>query len=98
MPVQKRRSDDRTETGKSDVYRDLEERVFKDSSSEAATANHAPDKPGKSIIEAALAERDTGLLRKIAAERRGLTDQQRKALLLLADLLDGAAKQRAAHA
>ncbi len=57
----------------------------------APGANHAPDIPGRTIIEAALADRDTGLLRKIAAERKGLTDQQRRALLLVADLLDDAA-------
>ncbi len=57
-------------------------------------ANHAPDIPGRTIIEAALADRDTGLLRKIAVERKGLTDQQRRALLLVADLLDDAAAHR----
>ncbi len=98
MPAKKRRVDDLSDTGQLDVYRDLEERVFKDSSPEAATANHEPDKPGKSIIQAALAERDTGLLRKIAAERKGLTDQQRQALLLVADLLDGYVARKAAHA
>ncbi len=55
-------------------------------------------KPGQSIIELALAARDTALLRKIATERKGLTDQQRQALLLVADLLDGAIKKRGAHA
>jgi hypothetical protein len=98
MPAKKRSFDDPNEPGKLEVYRDLEERVFNDALSHSATENHSPDKPGKSIIEAALAERDTGLLRKIAAERKGLTDQQRRALLLVADLLDGAAKGRAAHA
>ena len=45
-------------------------------------------KPGQSIIESALAARDSALLRKIAAERMGLTDEQRNALKLMADLLD----------
>lgn len=54
----------------------------------------SPDKPGQSSIEAALASRDTGLLRKIAAERKGLTEQQRNALSLVADLLDRAAGRR----
>lgn len=52
------------------------------------------EKPGQTTIEAALAARDTGLLRKIAAERKGLTDQQRNALTLVADLLDRAADKR----
>jgi hypothetical protein len=56
------------------------------------------DKPGRHSIEAALASRDTGLLRKIAAERKGLTDQQRNALLLVADLLDRAADKRGGQA
>lgn len=56
------------------------------------------DKPGQGIIEAALAARDTGLLRKIAAERKGLTEQQRQALTLVADLLDRAADKRGGHA
>lgn len=56
------------------------------------------DKPGQSTIEAALASRDTGLLRKIAAERRGLTDKQRDALRLVADLLDRAADKRGGEA
>ncbi len=55
-------------------------------------------KPGQSIIELALAARDSGLLRKIAAERKGLTDQQRQALMLLADLLERAANKRSADA
>ena len=49
------------------------------------------DNPGQGIIEAALASRDTGLLRRIAAVRMGLTDQQRQALRPVADLLDRAA-------
>ncbi len=52
------------------------------------------EKPGQSTIEAALAARDTALLRKIAAERKGLTDQQRKALLFLAEMLDYAASRK----
>ncbi len=55
-------------------------------------------KPGQGIIELAFAARDTDLLRKIAAERKGLTDQQRQALLLVADLLDRAADKRAGDA
>ncbi len=57
--------------------------------------DRASPKPGQSIIELALAARDTGLLRKIAAERKGLTDQQRQALMLVADLLELAADKRA---
>ena len=57
-----------------------------------------PDKPGQHTIEAALAARDTALLRKIAAERTGLTDQQRDALRLVADLLDRAADKRGGQA
>ncbi len=53
----------------------------------------ASPKPGQSIIELAFAARDTDLIRKIATERKGLTDQQRQALLLLADLLDWAAER-----
>jgi len=56
------------------------------------------DKPGQSTIEAALASRDTDLLRRIAAERKGLTERQRNALLLVADLLDRAADKRGGHA
>ncbi len=57
-----------------------------------------PLKPGQSIIEAALSARDTGLLRKIAAERMGLTEEQRQALTLVADLLDRAADRRGGQA
>jgi hypothetical protein len=87
MPAKKRSLDDPNESGKLDVYRDLEERVLKD-----APANSHPldGQPGQSIIESALAARDTHLLRAIAAERKGLTDQQRHALLLIADILDHA--------
>ncbi len=89
MPAKKRSLEDPNESGKLDVYRDLEERVLKD-----APVN-APDldgKPGRSIIEGALAARETHLLRAIAAERKGLTDQQRQALLLVADILDHAGR------
>jgi len=55
-------------------------------------------RPGQNTIEAALAARDTSLLRKIAAERKGLTDQQRDALKLVADLLDRAADKRGGQA
>ncbi len=57
-----------------------------------------PPKPGQSTIEAALAARDTALLRTIAMHRKGLMDDQRRALLLIADLLDHAAKRSADHA
>ncbi len=87
MPVKKRTHDDPNESGKLDVYRDLEERVLKDA---PANAPPADGQPGRSIIEGALAARDTQLLRAIAAERKGLTDQQRQALLLVADILDHA--------
>ncbi|HYX67785.1 MAG TPA: hypothetical protein VE825_01525 [Terriglobales bacterium] len=56
------------------------------------------NKPGHSIIEQALAARDTGLLRQIAAERKGLNEQQRQALMLVADLLDRAADKRGGQA
>jgi len=46
-----------------------------------------PDRPGQSTVEQALVSRDTWLLRKIAEERKGLNDQQRNALSLIADLL-----------
>ncbi len=52
------------------------------------------EKPGQSTIAAALAARDTTLLRKIAAERKGLTEQQRQALLFLAEMLDCAANRK----
>jgi hypothetical protein len=85
MSVKKRRFDDPSDTGKLDVYRDLEERVLSDAPDTSAGVH---DAPGRTLIEAAIAERDTGLLRKIAAERKGLNDEQRRALLLLADLLE----------
>lgn len=56
------------------------------------------DKPGQGIIETALAARDTSLLRQIAKKRKGLTDQQRQALLLVADLLDRAVDKRGGQA
>lgn len=56
------------------------------------------NKPGQSIIEAALVSRDTALLRKIADERKGLSDQQRNALRLVADLLDRATDKRGGQA
>jgi len=45
------------------------------------------DKPGRHIVESAITTRDAGLLRKVAMERKDLNDQQRDALLLVADLL-----------
>ncbi len=50
--------------------------------------------PGQNTIEAAFLARNSGLLREIAAERKGLTDQQRNALKLLADLIDRAVERR----
>jgi len=91
MTVRKRSPDDPSDTGKIDVYRDLEERVLKDI---PATNPESHGKPGQGIVEAALAARDTRLLRAIAAERKGLNDRQRQALLLVADLLDRAAPKR----
>ncbi len=44
-------------------------------------------KPGRHVVESAIAARDVGLLRKIAAERKDLDDRQRDALSLVADLL-----------
>ncbi len=94
MSVKKRTHDDPNESGKLDVYRDLEERVLKDVAANASEVPPPADKPGKSIIEAAVAARDTALLRSIAAERKGLNDEQRRALLLLSDLLDRASRPR----
>lgn len=51
----------------------------------------ATEKPGRHVVESAIAARDVGLLRKIAAERKDLDDQQRYALSLVADLLAGLA-------
>ncbi len=65
---------------------------------EFAAVTDSSEKPGQSTIEAAILGGDTTLSRKIAAERKGLTEQQRQALLLVADLLDYAAKRRADHA
>ncbi len=95
MSVKKRSLNDPSESGKIDVYSDLDERVLKDAPASAANLG---ERPGQSIIQAAIEARDTALLRKIAAERKGLTDQQRQALLLVADLLDRAVKKRGAHA
>ncbi len=58
----------------------------------------ANPKPGQSVIESALATRDSNLLRKIAAERKGLTDEQRNALKLVADLLDRSTDKRGGEA
>lgn len=91
MPARKTWVEDPNDSGKLDVYRDLEERVLRDLPAGAPAAANSHDKPGQSIIRSALAARDTRLLRSIAAEREGLTDRQRRALLLLADLLDHAA-------
>ncbi len=55
-------------------------------------------KPGQSVIELALASRDSNLLRKIAVERKGLSDEQRNALKLVADLLDRATDKRGGEA
>lgn len=58
----------------------------------------SPDKPGQSTIEAALAAGDTALLRKLAMERKGLSEQQRNALLLVADLLERAGSRHPGQA
>ncbi len=71
MPAKKRSLDDPNESGKLDVYRDLEERVLKDAPAKSVESD---GQPGRSIIEGALTARDTHLLRAIAAERKGLTD------------------------
>lgn len=42
-------------------------------------------------LSAAIADRDTRLLRNIAAEQNDLSDQQRQALLLMANIFDRAA-------
>ncbi len=55
-------------------------------------------KPGQGIVESALAARDSNLLRKIAVERKGLTEEQRNALKLVADLLDRATDKRGGQA
>jgi len=47
------------------------------------------EKPGRHIVESAITAHDGSLLRKIALERKDLNKQQRDALLLVADLLDG---------
>ena len=64
----------------------------------ASVPDSSSDKPGQSTIEAALAAGDTALLRKLASERKGLTDQQRSALLLVADLLDRAGSRHPGQA
>ncbi len=94
MSVKKRRVNDPGDTGKIDVFRDLEERVLKEFPEPPPGASGFADQPGRSIVEAALASRDVALLRGIAAERKGLTDQQRSALLLVADLLERRAPGR----
>ncbi len=86
MSIEKTRVGDPNGTGKLDLHRDLEERVLRDTP--PSGTRDSSDRPGKSIVEMALAARDTGLLRSIAAQRKGLTDEQRRALLLVADLLD----------
>ena len=48
------------------------------------------ERPGGHVVESALSTHDADLLRKIAVQRRDLSSQQRDALLLVADLLDGA--------
>ncbi len=83
MAVKKMPLHDPSNMGKLDVYRDLEERVLKDVAGE-----NGHEVPGRSIIEAAIEEKDTALLRKIAAERKGLRDGQRRGLLLIADLIE----------
>jgi hypothetical protein len=49
-------------------------------------------------LTAALADRDTRLLRNIAAGQKGLSNQQRQALLLMADIFDRAAGREGRHA
>ncbi len=53
-----------------------------------------PDTGGHAIANA-IEQRDAAMLRKLAAEAPGLTDQQRTALKLLADLIEYAAKKAA---
>lgn len=48
------------------------------------------ERPGGHVVESALSTHDADLLRKIAVQRLDLSSQQRDALLLVADLLDGA--------
>ncbi len=47
MNVKKRRPDDPSDTGKFDVYRDLEERVLKDQPPKERPADEEEDKPKK---------------------------------------------------
>ncbi len=56
------------------------------------------DRPPRKNLAQAIATRDIVLLRKIAAERKELTDQQRQGLTFVADLFDRAADRRRAHA
>ncbi len=86
MSIEKTRGGDPNGTGKLDLHRDLEERVRREIP--PSSTRDSCNRPGKSIVEMVLVARDTGLLRSIAAQRKGLTDQQRRALLLVADLLD----------
>lgn len=51
---------------------------------------------GGHAISAAIEQRDGAMLRKLANDAPGLTDQQRTALKLLADLIDYAAKKKTA--
>ncbi len=97
MSDNRRPFDDPSETGRLETSRDHEDRKFMEILPTKRDASHPTDHPGRGVIEAALAEHDTALLRRIAAERKGLTDQQRRALLLLADLLDGVAERRGRH-
>ncbi len=60
--------------------------------------DRASPKSDQGIIELAIAARDSTLLRKIAVGREGLTDQQRQALALMADLLDRAADKHGGQA
>ena len=51
------------------------------------------EKPGRHVVESAITARDGNLVRKIALERKDLNRQQRDALLLVADLLDGSTRR-----
>ncbi len=86
MSLEETRVGDPNGTGKLDLHRDVEERVLRDIP--PSGTRDSSERPGQSIVEMALAARDTCLLRSIAAQRKGLTDQQRRALLFVADLLD----------
>ncbi len=91
MSIEKRRVGDPSDAAKLDLHREVEERLLKD------VSPAVQDRPGKSIVQMAIAARDTHLLRSIAAERKGLTDQQRRVLLLVADLLDHEAAKRGGY-